>query len=65
MAEDDFRMSFWSHLTELRKRIVYSAIAIGIGFIVCFNFSEDILGILAVADEFNDDVSPDLSLPAF
>jgi sec-independent protein translocase protein TatC len=46
MAEDDFRMSFWSHLTELRKRIVYSAIAIGIGFIVCFNYSEDILGFL-------------------
>ncbi|MGC1455974.1 MAG: twin-arginine translocase subunit TatC [Nitrospirota bacterium] len=46
MAEDEFRMSFWSHLTELRKRIVYSAIAIGIGFIVCFNYSEDILGLL-------------------
>jgi sec-independent protein translocase protein TatC len=46
MAEDDYRMSFWSHLTELRKRIVYSAIAIGIGFLICFNFSEDILGVL-------------------
>src|SRR3990172_2598945 len=46
MAEEDYRMSFWSHLTELRKRIVYTAIAIGIGFMVCFNFSEDILGVL-------------------
>jgi sec-independent protein translocase protein TatC len=46
MAEDELRMSFWSHLTELRKRIVYSAIAIGIGFIVCFNYSEEILGLL-------------------
>ena len=46
MAEDELRMSFWSHLTELRKRIVYTAIAIGIGFIVCFNYSEEILGLL-------------------
>ncbi len=46
MAENDLRMTFWSHLTELRKRIVYIAIAIGIGFIVCFNYSEDILGLL-------------------
>jgi sec-independent protein translocase protein TatC len=46
MAEEDFRMSFWSHLTELRKRIVYSAVAIGIGFLICFNYSEDILGVL-------------------
>ncbi len=43
---DDFRMSLWSHLEELRKRIVYSLIAVGIGFILCFNFSEDVLGVL-------------------
>ena len=46
MAEEELRMSFWSHLTELRKRIVYSAIAIGAGFLVCFNYSEEILGLL-------------------
>jgi sec-independent protein translocase protein TatC len=46
MADDEFRMSFWSHLTELRKRIVYSVIAIGVGFVVCFNYSEEILGVL-------------------
>jgi sec-independent protein translocase protein TatC len=46
MAEEELRMSFWSHLTELRKRIVYAAIAIGIGFVVCFNYSEEILGLL-------------------
>ncbi len=46
MAEDELRMSFWSHLDELRKRIVYAAIAVGIGFIICFAFSEEILGIL-------------------
>ena len=43
---DDFRMSLWSHLEELRKRIVNSLIAVGIGFILCFNFSEDVLGVL-------------------
>jgi sec-independent protein translocase protein TatC len=46
MAEEELRMSFWSHLTELRKRIVYAAIAIGVGFLVCFNYSEQILGLL-------------------
>jgi len=46
MAEEELKMSFWSHLTELRKRIVYTAIAIGVGFIACFNYSEDILGLL-------------------
>ena len=46
MAEEELKMSFWSHLTELRKRIVYSAIAIGIGFIAGFYFSEEILGLL-------------------
>jgi sec-independent protein translocase protein TatC len=39
-------MSFWSHLEELRKRLVNMAIAIGIGFVVCFRFSENILGVL-------------------
>jgi len=43
---DDLRMSFWRHLEELRKRLVYSLIAVGIGFSVCFNYSEDILGLL-------------------
>jgi len=46
MAEEELKMSFWNHLTELRKRIVYAAIAIGIGFIACFNYSEEILGLL-------------------
>jgi sec-independent protein translocase protein TatC len=45
---EEARMSFWSHLEELRKRLVNIAIAIGIGFIICFNFSENILGLLLV-----------------
>jgi sec-independent protein translocase protein TatC len=45
-TRDDGKMSFWSHLDELRKRIVNIAIAIGVGFILCFNFSEEILGML-------------------
>jgi len=45
-SPEDGKMSFWSHLDELRKRIVYISIAIGVGFIACFNYSEDILGLL-------------------
>jgi len=44
--EQELKMPFWSHLDELRKRIVNSAIAIGIGFIACFYYSEAILGFL-------------------
>jgi len=44
--KEEAKMSFWGHLDELRKRLVNMAIAICIGFILCFNFSEDILGIL-------------------
>lgn len=46
MAEEDLRMSFWGHLEELRKRIVRSFIWIIVGFVVCFNFSENILTVL-------------------
>ncbi len=44
MPED--RMPFFAHLEELRKRIIRSLIAIGIGFLLTFNFSERILGLL-------------------
>jgi sec-independent protein translocase protein TatC len=43
---EELKMSFWSHLDELRKRLVNIAIAIGIGFVLCFYYSEEILGIL-------------------
>jgi sec-independent protein translocase protein TatC len=45
-SPEDNKMSFWGHLDELRKRLVNMSIAIGIGFILCFNFSEEILGVL-------------------
>ncbi len=46
MPEDELRMPFWSHLEELRKRIVRSLILVAIGFGGCFNYSEDILRLL-------------------
>ena len=46
MHEEELRMPFWSHLEELRKRLVRSVIAIAVGFSACFNFSEQILNLL-------------------
>ena len=40
------QMSFWGHLEELRKRLVWSALAVAVGFGACFSYSEQILGIL-------------------
>lgn len=45
-ADEELRMSFWSHLDELRKRIARSLILIAAGFAACFSFSEDILRVL-------------------
>ena len=36
------RMSFLEHLEELRKRILYSIIALGISFFVCWGFAPEI-----------------------
>lgn len=44
MTED--KMPFMSHLTELRKRIFVSLIAVIIGFVACFMYSEDIFKFL-------------------
>ncbi len=48
MAEEELKMPFWSHLEELRKRLIRALIWVGLGFIVCFNYSEEILGLLLV-----------------
>ena len=43
---DDVKQPFLSHLTELRSRLIYCAIAIGIGFIASYIFAEDLFAIL-------------------
>ncbi|OGW42145.1 MAG: twin arginine-targeting protein translocase TatC [Nitrospirae bacterium GWD2_57_9] len=48
MAEEELRMPFWSHLAELRKRIVVSLIAVSLGFGMSFSFSEDLLALLMI-----------------
>ncbi|HBY96341.1 MAG TPA: twin-arginine translocase subunit TatC [Chloroflexi bacterium] len=42
----DDKMSFVSHLEELRRRLIICLAAIGIGFLVPFNYSETILRFL-------------------
>ncbi len=46
MDEDD-KQPFLSHLEELRKRLIACAIAMGIGFVVCYAFRERLFLILA------------------
>ncbi|MFQ5520042.1 MAG: twin-arginine translocase subunit TatC [Candidatus Methylomirabilia bacterium] len=47
MDQADVRMSFFEHLTELRLRIIWSVVAIGLGFLATFYFSERIIEFLA------------------
>src|SRR4051812_2834662 len=43
--EDELKkMSFLDHLEELRKRLLVSIGAIGVGFLICWNFAERIYG---------------------
>ena len=39
-------MSFLDHLEELRKRIIYSLIAVAVGFFACWGYAERIFGIM-------------------
>jgi sec-independent protein translocase protein TatC len=39
-------MGFLDHLEELRKRIVYSVIAVAIGFFACWGYAERIYGVM-------------------
>jgi sec-independent protein translocase protein TatC len=43
---DEARMPFLSHLEELRKRLVWSLVAIGLAFILAFNFRDFFVGLL-------------------
>ena len=43
----DARMTFTEHLGELRTRLVRSAIAVTLGFFICFYFAQDIMQIVS------------------
>ena len=43
---EDLKQPFLSHLTELRSRLIYCAIAIGIGFILSYAFKEKLFKLL-------------------
>jgi sec-independent protein translocase protein TatC len=49
-AEDEEReltkMTFLEHLEELRKRLIISIVALGVAFLVCWNFADRIFGFL-------------------
>ncbi len=47
MPEND-KQPFMAHLEELRRRLIACAIAIGIGFVVCYFFSERLFQILVM-----------------
>jgi len=44
---DEKKLPLTSHLQELRKRLILSFIAIGVGFIFCYAFSDTLFDILA------------------
>ena len=46
MDNQDEKQLFLGHLEELRKRLIASAIAVGIGFAICYFFSEKIFQVL-------------------
>jgi sec-independent protein translocase protein TatC len=39
-------MSFLDHLEELRRRIIYSLLAVGVGFLACWGYAERIFAIM-------------------
>lgn len=43
---DDEKQPFLTHLEELRRRLIYCAIAVGVGFVVCYGLSEELFKIL-------------------
>jgi sec-independent protein translocase protein TatC len=44
---DEKKLPLTSHLQELRKRLILSFIAIGVGFCLCYTFADSIFNILA------------------
>ena len=43
MKKKSSEMNFLEHLQELRLRLIYILVILGVGFILCFIFSEDII----------------------
>lgn len=39
-------MSFLEHLEELRRRLIYSIIAVAVGFFACWGYAENIFGLM-------------------
>lgn len=46
MLREDEKLPFTSHLEELRSRLIKSAVAVGVGFAVCYGFKETLFEIL-------------------
>jgi len=46
--QDNDKQPFMTHLEELRRRLVTCAIAIGVGFVICYFFSERLFQILVM-----------------
>ncbi|HEO72603.1 MAG TPA: twin-arginine translocase subunit TatC, partial [Candidatus Hydrogenedentes bacterium] len=46
MSNDEARMTFTEHLAELRDRIIRSGVALVIGFVVCYVFSNQLFAYL-------------------
>ena len=42
------KMSFLEHLEELRKRLLYSVLALGVAFLACWHYAEVIFGFLQI-----------------
>jgi sec-independent protein translocase protein TatC len=42
------KMSFLEHLEELRKRLIVSIVALGVAFLLCWNFADRIFGWLSL-----------------
>lgn len=47
MSDEEMRMSFTEHLGELRTRLIRSGIAVVLGALICYVFSEEIFKALA------------------
>ncbi|MFZ3255995.1 MAG: twin-arginine translocase subunit TatC, partial [Candidatus Acidiferrales bacterium] len=41
--QDGGKMSLFEHLADLRKRLIYSALAIAIGFVIGFSVSKKVI----------------------